>query len=166
MIWEAARATSAATTFFDSIEIQGESFVDGAFGNNNPISEMWTEAGDLWADGSSNWRLEDNLSCVVSIGTGIPAFGQLEDSVKGVLKTLKRIATDCEKVAEDFERHHQSLDGRYFRFNVDRGLEDVGLEEFNRQSQIVSATRQYLERQASLDRMKQFSLAIRARSCT
>ncbi|KAJ5047785.1 hypothetical protein J3E74DRAFT_283391 [Bipolaris maydis] len=36
-IWEACRATSAATSFFDSIAIRwfGEQFVDGATGANN-----------------------------------------------------------------------------------------------------------------------------------
>jgi len=42
-IWEAARATSAATSFFNPITIGTESFVDGATGANNPINELWTE---------------------------------------------------------------------------------------------------------------------------
>lgn len=44
-IWEACRATSAATSFFDPIAIgrYGE-FVDGATGANNPIRELWIQA--------------------------------------------------------------------------------------------------------------------------
>ena len=38
-IWEAARATSAAPSFFDSIKIgeYGEEFTDGGTGANNPV---------------------------------------------------------------------------------------------------------------------------------
>ena len=41
-IWEACRATSAASTFFVSIAIGrfGEEFVDGATGANNPVQEL------------------------------------------------------------------------------------------------------------------------------
>lgn len=47
-IWEAARATSAASSFFDDITIAGEGFVDGATGANNPIFKLWTEAADAF----------------------------------------------------------------------------------------------------------------------
>ena len=45
-IWEAARATSAASSFFDSIKIGrfGEEFVDGATGFDNPVQYLWNEA--------------------------------------------------------------------------------------------------------------------------
>jgi patatin-like phospholipase/acyl hydrolase len=52
-IWEAARATSAATSFFDPISIgRGnlrQSFVDGATGANNPVRRLWQEAQRQWA---------------------------------------------------------------------------------------------------------------------
>ena len=45
-IWEAGRATSAASSFFDPIAIGefGASFVDGAIGAKNPVYEVWNEA--------------------------------------------------------------------------------------------------------------------------
>ena len=48
-IWEAGRATSAASSFFDPITIGNfeESFVDGATGANNPVYEVWNEAQDI-----------------------------------------------------------------------------------------------------------------------
>ena len=47
-IWEAARATSAASTFFERIEIgpNRQSFVDGAFRRNNPIRSANIELRD------------------------------------------------------------------------------------------------------------------------
>jgi hypothetical protein len=165
-IWEAARATSAATTFFEPIKIVNEEFVDGAFGANNPIDEIWTEAIDIWMKEPGD-RLEDHISCFVSIGTGIPAFGEVGDSIPEMFKTLQSIATSCEAVAEKFRRQHRSLEGRFFRFNVLRGLEGIGLEAANKHDLIVTATRQYLESQASLLEIERFQSAMlqRQRMC-
>lgn len=45
-IWEAARATSAASTFFEPISIgdHGERFTDGALIHNNPVFQVYKEA--------------------------------------------------------------------------------------------------------------------------
>jgi len=45
--WEAARATSATSTFFKPIENGDEGFVDGESGANNLVYYLWTKAGDL-----------------------------------------------------------------------------------------------------------------------
>jgi hypothetical protein len=161
-IWEAARATSAATTFFDPIEIHHEEFVDGAFGANNPLDEVWTEAGDIWARDPMD-KLEDNISCFVSIGTGIPAFGSVDDSIAGMMQTLKSIATDCESTAERFRRQHRALEGRFFRFNVLRGLENIGLEEVDKTNDLIAATRQYLESQSAVLEIEKFQSAFQQR---
>ena len=42
-ILEAARATSAATSYFEPVTTRGLKFVDGALGANNPVNEVWTE---------------------------------------------------------------------------------------------------------------------------
>ncbi|KAI4913076.1 uncharacterized protein J4E92_009948 [Alternaria infectoria] len=164
-IWEAARATSAATTFFEPIKILHEEFVDGAFGANNPIDEVWTEAGDIWTRNTGE-TLEDNISCFVSIGTGIPAFGKVDESLVGMVQTLKAIATNCESAAERFQRHHPALDGRFFRFNVPRGLENIGLEEINKAGDLIAATRQYLESQSAFLDIEKFQSAFQQRQRT
>jgi len=43
-IWEAACATAAGPTFFERIVINGEPFIDGGMGRNNPISQVLEEA--------------------------------------------------------------------------------------------------------------------------
>ena len=43
-IWEAARATSAASTFFDPIKIGNRTYVDGALKHNNPIEKVDEES--------------------------------------------------------------------------------------------------------------------------
>lgn len=147
-IWQAARATSAATSFFDSVEIGNEEFVDGATPANNPIMELWAEAwGYFSPEDNASWDLDDKISCLVSIGTGIPTIRPFGDDPVSIGAKLVKIATDTEKRAEEFARHHPKLHSpqRYFRFNVTRGLEGVGLEDHSKRKEIISATRMYVE---------------------
>ncbi|KAL2072095.1 hypothetical protein VTL71DRAFT_11438 [Oculimacula yallundae] len=149
-IWEAARATSAATTFFEPLKIStGEIFTDGAgSGVNNPIYELWNEAQDLWKFTDSS--LESSVKCLVSIGTGVPSLTSFDDSIIGIAKMLTKIATETEMTAERFARDKVTLgnSGRYYRFNVDRGLENIGLESTKEKGAISAATGRYIESQA------------------
>lgn len=47
-ICQAALATSAATTFFDSVSIGDRTFTDGGLGANNPVDEVEGEASNIW----------------------------------------------------------------------------------------------------------------------
>ena len=142
-IWEACRATSAASTFFDPIAIgrYGEEFVDGATGANNPIQELWNQAQSIWGPDP----IEDKVQCVVSIGTGVPSLKPFHDDVLRIGSTLTAISTETEQTAERFQRDKSSLhdSGRYFRFNVIRGLEEIGLEESQKRKEIAAATGRY-----------------------
>jgi ankyrin repeat protein len=143
-IWEACRATSAASSFFDPIAIgrYKEEFVDGATGANNPVVELWNQAQLMWGPEP----LEGKIQCLVSIGTGIPALRPFGDDVIHIGETLVAIATETEQTAERFQRDKSHLDnnGRYFRFNVDRGLDSIGLEETTKKREIAAATRRYI----------------------
>ncbi|CVL07330.1 uncharacterized protein FMAN_15396 [Fusarium mangiferae] len=153
-IWQACRATSAATTFFDPIAIgpYQEQFVDGALGDNNPVYTLWTQAQDVWGDD----QLRSRLRCLVSIGTGVPTLKPVRDDVLGIRATLTSLATETEKTAEQFRRDKSSLDdeGRYYRFNVSRGLEDIGLAESKKQREIAAATGRYVASQDVFGQMK------------
>jgi len=163
-IWQACRATSAATTFFDPIAIGpfDEEFVDGALGANNPVYGVWNQAQDLWGD-----QLQRKLRCLVSIGTGVPSLKPVRGDALGILSTLKELATETEKTAERFHRDKSSLDdeGRYYRFNVDHGLEDVGLEESKKKAEIAAATRRYVESQGVFKQMKACANNLALREC-
>ncbi|EON62134.1 hypothetical protein W97_01353 [Coniosporium apollinis CBS 100218] len=147
-IWEAARATSAASTFFDSINIGDPpvSFVDGGVGRNNPLPVLWDEAGIIWG-GRDGDQLDARVRYVVSIGTGMSLPGPFGNNLVAVFETLKATATETEQTANAFVRNHRRLvrENRYFRFNVTQGLEDVGLEEYDKLSTIRSATTRYGE---------------------
>ncbi|CAN9248412.1 unnamed protein product [Alternaria alternata] len=146
-IWEACRATSAATSFFDPIAVSwyGEEFVDGATGANNPVREVWDQAQLVWGPKP----LEGKVKCLVLIGTGVPSLKAFKDDVFNIGQTLAAIATETEQTAERFRRERGLLDstGRYHRFNVARGLEDIGLEEAKKVKEMAAATRRYISSQ-------------------
>jgi len=153
-IWEACRATSAASSFFDSIAVgpYGEEFVDGATGANNPVWEVWNQAQLMWGP----QPVEDRIKCLVSIGTGIPSLKPFRDDLFHIGETLIAIATETEQTAEKFRRDKTHLDntGRYYRFNVARGLEEIGLEESKKRKEIAAATRRYVGLQDVLKQMQ------------
>lgn len=142
-IWEAARATSAAATFFDPITIGLHSYVDGATGSNNPVEEVLHEALSIWSNSLSR------IHCIVSIGTGVPGSTDFGNDLIDVLKTLKTITTETETTAQRFKEYHTllGLSGRYFRFNVNKGLEAVRLDEHAKVKEIEAAADLYLKNQ-------------------
>lgn len=152
-IWEAARATSAASSFFKpiSLGIYGEEFVDGATGANNPARELWKEAKTVWPEMSA-----ESVKCLVSIGTGMPSRKPFGSGSLEIAKTLKDIATETEKTAESFQREHSDLDdsNRYFRFNVLHRLENIGLEAADKAKEIMAATRRYANSQDVFKKMR------------
>ena len=123
---------------------------DGAFGANNPVNELWKEARQIWIQDAYDARLDQLLKCYVSIGTGEPKTENMKESVKGMIETLSNMITQTRNAARDFESEHPNLtklDGtqRYFRFNVDQGLQDVGLDEFKKKGPMEVATATYME---------------------
>ncbi|CAG8358973.1 unnamed protein product [Penicillium salamii] len=144
-IWEAALATSAATTFFDTAEIGDWSFADGAFGANNPVEEVEGEASNIWCPETG--ELKPLVKCFISIGTGHPGIKPFEDGIFKFLKeTLTQIVTETEETERKFMARWalQYEQKRYFRFNVQQGLQDIGLEEHKKKATIASTTRGYL----------------------
>lgn len=164
-IWEACRATSAASSFFDPISIgpYGEEFIDGATGANNPIWEVWNQAQLMWGP----QPLEGRVKCIVSIGTGIPSIKPFQDDVFHIGDTLVRVSTETEQTAERFRRDKSHLEdsARYYRFNVDRGLEEVGLEESKKRKEIAAATRRYVGSQVMFKQMQACAYKMAGREC-
>jgi hypothetical protein len=164
-IWEACRATSAATTFFNAIAVGrvGEEFLDGGTGANNPVRQLWNQAQLIWGPEP----LEGKVKCLVSIGTGVPSLKPFNDDVFSIGKKLIDMATETEQTAEGFRRDHSLLDstGRYYRFSVVRGLEDIGLEEAKRVKEVVAATRRYITSQDVYTQIQTCAGRIAEREC-
>lgn len=143
-IWEAGRATSAATLFFDPITIGrfGQTFVDGAAGHNNPVQSVYDEA-------KARWKASpDDFSLVISIGTGKGELKGWGNDMKALAKTLADIATETDQTASLFAKTHPELTlapKKLFRFQVAHGLEKVKLGEHEKIKEIASATQIYME---------------------
>ncbi|KIW15832.1 hypothetical protein PV08_05882 [Exophiala spinifera] len=152
-IWEAALATSAATSFFDPVQIGDRLYVDGALGANNPASEVEKEANDIWCEVTG--KLEPLVKCFISVGTGNGGINPISDQAwKFLTENLKKVATDTRETEEAVSsRWRGHWNKRYFRFNVHQGLQEVGLAEYKHGGLINAATAAYLESQDTKPRL-------------
>lgn len=147
-IWEAGRATSAAPTFFKRIYIGNpgmqEEFVDAGIGCNNPVQYLIQEA-------QREFGPNREVACIVSIGTGKPKVAGFKAPARfqrvlplDLIKVLTAISTDSEAVASVMEARYQYCSGLYHRLNVERGLEEVSLEEWEKLGEVTTHTTEYL----------------------
>jgi hypothetical protein len=136
-LWQVARATSAATTFFKSIKVGRDEieFIDAGFGYNNPCSILIQEAQREFPD-RGKMR-------ILSIGTGLGEVVTIKNRRLSIINALKRMATSSKKVAADVD-HRYGGNGEYYRFNVDQGLQDITLSDWEKASKISAHTRNYL----------------------
>jgi hypothetical protein len=129
--------------------------VDGALGANNPVDEVEGEAANIWSPGVGD--LKPLVKCFISIGTGHPGKKALEDNIVKLLsKSLVGIATETAETERKFvarwAKHYDEK--RFFRFNVDQGLQDVGLAEYKEQGKMEAATYEYLRHQVQKFRVR------------
>ena len=73
------------------------------------------------------------VKCFILIGTGNPGKKALDDNIAKLLsKDIVKIATETEETERKFiarwAGHYDEK--RYFRFNVDQGLQGIGLAEY------------------------------------
>ncbi|KAL2885064.1 FabD/lysophospholipase-like protein [Ceratocystis lukuohia] len=135
-IWEVARATSAATTFFKSIKVGRDEveFIDAGFGHNNPCEALIEEA---------KKKFPGREMTILSIGTGLGDVIEIKDKRVSIIKALASMATTSKAAALRLQSKYSGIGG-YYRFNVDNGLKDITLSEWKKASKISSHTRNYL----------------------
>jgi len=129
-IWQIARATTAAPTYFETIDISNRRFGDGGFGMNNPTYEMFMEVLDM------NGFDPNCFKMIVSIGTGASKILRWRE---GVWAKYKAIWKAAKKMASDSEKEHVRMKGiakswylPYHRLNVpvEVGLGKMKLDEY------------------------------------
>jgi predicted acylesterase/phospholipase RssA len=146
-IWEAARATTATPTFFKQIVIgtlgSSQPYVDGGLGCNNPVAQVLEEAMLMFPS--------HYLSCIISIGTGqaqtikIPPPTWLQQMLPfDIVTAMQGIATDCERNSQDMMRWFQNIQNFYFRFNVEQGLQEVRLDQWEKLDEVTAHTGQHM----------------------
>jgi hypothetical protein len=152
-IWEAGRATSAAGLAFKPIQIGQSVFIDEGAGHFNPTPVALDEAC------VNEWPGRD-VGLVVSIGTGKRPAGSDQNShlwYEGFLgdfaEARRRLIAKiegCEETHQYMVREGLSKRGvnieNYYRLNVEIGVGEFGMNEWNRLADISTNTRKYLSK--------------------
>ncbi|CAI7658086.1 unnamed protein product [Penicillium crustosum] len=138
-IWEVARATSAAPTFFKPIKLgrEGTEYIDAGFGYNNPCDKLIAEARNAFP-GRSDLQ-------ILSIGTGHRGVVSMNDTRVSIIKALQKMATSSNEVAASLDAEYGDS-GQYFRFNVEHGLENIASSDWDQDGIIAAHTNNYLSR--------------------
>ncbi|ROW08159.1 hypothetical protein VPNG_06943 [Cytospora leucostoma] len=152
-IWEAGRATCAIGLAFKPIRIGQTVFHDDGDGRFNPSPEALDEAV------VNEWPGRD-VGVFLSIGTGRRPKGSdinkhewYEGFMGGFADAKRRLIQKiegCEKTHEYMQKQHLSDRGVnpevYYRLNVEVGVGEFGMNEWNRLSDISTSTRMYLSK--------------------
>jgi len=150
-IWEAGRATSATGLAFKPIQIGQSVFIDEGAGQYNPAPFALDEAC------VNEWPGRD-VGVIVSIGTGKRPSGSdqnqhlwyegfMGDFAEARRRLIAKIE-GCEETHQYMVREGLSKRGanieNYYRFNVEIGVGEFGMNEWNRLADISTGTRRYL----------------------
>jgi hypothetical protein len=147
-------------------------FITRELGYNNP-SELALSEASLIIDSYQSQRW-----CLVSIGggrersvtfrepatwTGLSWFNGISNLVSEKWKHQRKLAEGCVRLLRDTEAVHQRLarksnsesnNFRYYRFNVERGLDDIGFYDWNECDTLEGRTRAYLSEQSTWENIK------------
>jgi predicted acylesterase/phospholipase RssA len=151
---EAARATSAAPTFFSKQQIGAHTFIDGGLGYNNP---SWA-AYDHY--NNRNKTYHNNISWhrarMINLGTGTsshthPAPPRPQTFLSTLLTPhpltlLRETATNSEAEAAKMRAFALNADFEYHRFSADTGVCWIKMDEYERLCEIEALTDEYLAR--------------------
>ena len=139
-IWQVARATSAAPTYFKPAKIDKLEYLDGGFGStNNPSVEIWDEVRTM------NNEAKDCANLVVSIGTGknkkISRWTSGKAWMPGsrfinYMNFAKKWASESETKHRDMLRLQKNYGFKYYRLNVETGLDEMKLDEWRARGKI------------------------------
>ncbi|PNP42330.1 hypothetical protein TGAM01_v208077 [Trichoderma gamsii] len=150
-IWEAGRATCSIGLAFKPVQIGQSIFHDDGAGTFNPAPEALDEAV------INEWPGRE-VGVFVSVGTGRRPRGSdgnqqvwyegfLGEFAEARRKMISKIE-GCEKIHEYMLHEHLSKRGvnveNYYRLNVEVGVGEFGMNEWNRLSEISTGTRRYM----------------------
>ena len=156
-IWQAGRATAATQLAFKPIQIGQSQFIDEGAGKYNPAPQVLDEAI------INEWPGRE-LGVFVSIGTGKRPSGPSRNNGaewwEGFMGGLGDFAEAKRRLIskiEGCEETHQSMVNEilpkrginpenYYRLNVEVGVGEFGMNEWQRLADISTSTRRYLAR--------------------
>lgn len=156
-IWQAGRATCATALAFKPIQVGQSVFLDEGAGKYNPAPQILDEAV------CNEWPGRE-VGVFVSIGTGKRPEGTnqqqhlwWEGFVSSGMGDFAEARRKLISKIEDCEKTHQSMKDQlakrgvnqenYYRLNVNVGVGEFGMNEWNRLAEISTNTRMYLAEQ-------------------
>ncbi|OJD30538.1 patatin-like serine hydrolase [Diplodia corticola] len=156
-IWQAGRATSATGLAFKPIQIGQSVFIDEGAGKYNPSPQILDEAV------RNEWPGRE-VGVFISIGTGKRPNGTsnqqhlwwegfigsgMGDFAEARRRLIAKIE-GCEDTHQYMVKEHLAKRGvnqeNYYRLNVEVGVGEFGMNEWNRLADISTNTRRYLAR--------------------
>ncbi|KKK16685.1 hypothetical protein P175DRAFT_0503424 [Aspergillus ochraceoroseus IBT 24754] len=156
-IWQAGRATSATGLAFKPIQIGQHMFIDEGPGTYNPSPQILDEAT------VNEWPGRE-VGVFISVGTGKRPpntnsrqhewwedfFGDALGTFAEARRRLISKIEGCEDIHRDMLRDHLPKRNvnkdHYYRLNVEVGVGEFGMNEWNRLADISTNTRRYLTR--------------------
>jgi hypothetical protein len=129
-IWQVARATSAAPTYFKPAKIQGLKYLDGGFGANNPCAEIFEEVRKM------NNHTVTCTNIILSVGTGRDKdwsrFASSGPSrFLNYLNVARKWASQADETHYSMITRTSEFPLKYFRLNVEDGLGPMKLDEWH-----------------------------------
>ena len=113
-------------------------------GCNNLVEQVLQEAELMFPD--------RHVACIVSIGAGqactisIPKPGWFPHLLPfKVIEAMQQIAANCETSAQVAARRFECIPGIYSHFNIKQGLQEIGLEHWERLEEVRAHTGQYIQ---------------------
>jgi hypothetical protein len=153
-LWQVARATSASSTYFPRITIDGKDFFDSGTTFQNPALDAFLEAEQM--SGSN----QGAVALTISVGTGAASKCRKQRTISSPCgkDVIDKSVMQSETTNRIVEELCEEKETRYFRFNVDYldkiTADDWGCYDSNRGfmkrsnsiDRIDKLTRQYLDR--------------------
>ena len=128
------------TSLFEPVSIgpkrREKTFTSASIGFNNPTRELIKEA-------EKHFGTDIRVSTVLSIGSGRPALVAFDGRTLASNELLNGIVIDCERVARELATQLFNVDG-YLRLNVDRGMENTKMSDWEELGIIEGHTETYL----------------------
>jgi predicted acylesterase/phospholipase RssA len=166
-IWEALCASMAHPELFKGIDIgeseMRKSFVEGGMECGNPIEHTIAEANTLFP--------HRHVTSIMSIGAGhactiqTPKPSHLHRMLPtNVLVVMKNIAIENERAEHRTAVRLRPTKDVYFRFNVDQGIQNFKLRDWERLSEVSAHAHEYLRQVETSGRMDRAVKAIMERN--
>ncbi|KAF2088426.1 FabD/lysophospholipase-like protein, partial [Saccharata proteae CBS 121410] len=156
-IWQAGRATSATGLAFKPIRIGQHTFIDEGQGKYNPAPQILDEAV------KNEWPGRD-VGVFISIGTGKrppgtsdkqhlwwegfvgSGMGDFAEARRRLIQKIEGCEDTHQYMLKDhLSKRHVSPEN-YYRLNVEVGVGEFGMNEWNRLAEISTSSRMYLSR--------------------